>query len=50
MYKQIENKLDYKTKCMFVEAVEIEREFICESLPCSLGMSLQDLMTHILNL
>lgn len=47
MYKQIENKLDYKTvKSMFVEAVEIEREFICESLPCSLlGMN-KDLMTQ----
>ena len=41
MYQHLENKLDYKiVKSMFMEAVEIEREFICESLPCSLlGMN-----------
>jgi ribonucleoside-diphosphate reductase beta chain len=42
---QIKNRIDYETvKKMFIEAVEIERIFICESIPCSLlGMN-SDLM------
>ena len=43
---QIKKKIDYETvKQMFIEAVEIERIFICESIPCSLlGMN-SELMT-----
>jgi ribonucleotide reductase beta subunit family protein with ferritin-like domain len=41
LYSKITNKLDQNTvHKMFIEAVEIEKEFICESLPCSLiGMN-----------
>ena len=47
MYNHLKNKLDSKTvHPMFREAVEIERKFICESLPCSLlGMN-KELMTE----
>ena len=47
MYNHLKNKLDSKTVySMFREAVEIERKFICESLPCSLlGMN-KELMTE----
>jgi len=46
LYSMIKNKLDQQIiHAMFREAVEIETEFICESLPCSLlGMN-NDLMT-----
>ena len=46
LYSQIKKRLDYSiVKKMFEEAVEIERQFICESLPCSLlGMN-NELMT-----
>ena len=46
LYSMINNKLDSETvHNMFKDAVEIEREFICESLPCSLlGMN-NELMT-----
>ena len=37
LYSMIQNKLDFSVvRSMFEEAVEIERQFICESLPCSL--------------
>ena len=41
LYSQLQNKVDRKTVIsMFTEAVEIERKFICESLPCELlGMN-----------
>ena len=41
LYSYIVNKIDEETvHSMFKEAVEIERKFICESLPCSLlGMN-----------
>jgi len=41
LYKHIVKKIDERTiHAMFEEAVEIERKFICESLPCSLiGMN-----------
>ena len=41
LYSQIVNKIDKKIiDQMFTEAVEIERKFICESLPCELlGMN-----------
>jgi ribonucleoside-diphosphate reductase beta chain len=41
LYSQIVNKIDKKIiNQMFTEAVEIERKFICESLPCELlGMN-----------
>ena len=47
LYKMIKNKLDYKTiKGIVMEAVEIENEFITESLPCKLiGMN-SDFMTQ----
>ena len=43
----IKNKLKFSVvRAMFEEAVEIERQFICESLPCSLlGMN-SNLMTE----
>jgi len=46
LYSMIENKVSEKVvHDMFKEAVEIEKEFICESLPCSLlGMN-SELMT-----
>ena len=47
LYKYISNKLDETiVHDMFKEAVDIEIEFICESLPCRLlGMN-SDLMTE----
>jgi len=41
LYSMIENKISESIiHKMFIEAVEIEKEFICESLPCSLlGMN-----------
>lgn len=47
LYSKIKNKLDYLiVKKMFEEAVDIETEFICESLPCELlGMN-SKLMTQ----
>lgn len=41
LYSYISNKIDQETiHSMFEEAVEIEKRFICESLPCSLvGMN-----------
>ena len=41
LYRHIVNRIDERTiHAMFEEAVEIERKFICESLPCSLiGMN-----------
>ena len=41
LYSHIKNRIDERIiHSMFEEAVEIEREFICESLPCSLiGMN-----------
>jgi ribonucleoside-diphosphate reductase subunit M2 len=41
LYKHVLKKIDERTiHAMFEEAVEIERKFICESLPCSLiGMN-----------
>ena len=47
LYSYIKERIDYDVvKHMFEEAVEIEREFICESLPCSLlGMN-SKLMTQ----
>jgi ribonucleoside-diphosphate reductase beta chain len=47
LYSMINDKLDEKTvHDMFKDAYEIEREFICESLPCSmLGMN-SDLMSQ----
>lgn len=47
LYHKLIRKCDEETiHQMFKEAVEIEREFICESLPCRLiGMN-SDLMTQ----
>ncbi len=47
LYSMLKNKLiEADVHYMFMEAVEIEREFICESLPCALlGMN-SDLMTE----
>jgi ribonucleotide reductase beta subunit family protein with ferritin-like domain len=41
LYSMIQNKLSEKeVHSMFIEAVDIECEFICESLPCALlGMN-----------
>lgn len=41
LYSYIQNKIDESVvHDMFIEAVEIERKFICDSLPCSLiGMN-----------
>jgi ribonucleotide reductase beta subunit family protein with ferritin-like domain len=49
LYSMIENKLDETiVHNMFKEAVDIEREFICESLPCSLlGMNNKLMMQYI---
>jgi len=45
LYSMIKNKVDYKiVKSIFEEAIEIEKEFITESIPCALiGMN-ADLM------
>ena len=47
LYSQLENKLpESEVHAIFVDAVEIETDFICESLPCSLiGMN-STLMTQ----
>jgi len=49
LYSKIENKLDYSiVKEMFENAVEIERQFICESLPCELlGMNSRTMTEYI---
>jgi ribonucleoside-diphosphate reductase subunit M2 len=49
LYSMIKKKLDQEVvHKMFKEAVEIEREFICESLPCSLiGMNNQLMTDYI---
>ena len=49
LYSMIENKLDENIiRSMFREAVDIEREFICESLPCSLlGMNNDLMLSYI---
>lgn len=50
LYKEhIVNKLDQKVvHDMFKEAIEIEKEFICESLPCSLlGMNNDFMVNYI---
>jgi ribonucleotide reductase beta subunit family protein with ferritin-like domain len=49
MYKLLENKLDQLEVYKIVEeAVQIESEFICDSLPCSLiGMNSKDMTTYI---
>jgi ribonucleoside-diphosphate reductase beta chain len=47
IYSMLENKLSYETiKEIFIEAVEIEKEFIIDSIPCKLiGMN-SDLMSE----
>ena len=47
IYSMLENKLSYETiKEIFVEAVDIEKEFIIDSIPCKLiGMN-SDLMSE----
>lgn len=49
LYSMINNKIDKNTvHQMFTEAVEIERIFICESLPCSLlGMNSESMTEYI---
>jgi len=49
LYSMIKNKLDQEIiHEMFKEAVEIEKEFICESLPCSLlGMNNESMTEYI---
>jgi ribonucleotide reductase beta subunit family protein with ferritin-like domain len=49
LYSMIKNKLDQDTiHNMFKDAFEIEREFICESLPCSLlGMNIDLMVDYI---
>jgi len=49
LYSMINNKLDQKiVHDMFKEAVEIEKEFICNSLPCSLlGMNNESMTDYI---
>ena len=49
LYSMIRNKLDQETvHNMFIEAVDIEREFICDSLPCSLlGMNSNLMINYI---
>ena len=49
MYKLMENKLTQVEIGNIVdEAVQIETEFICDSLPCSLiGMNAKDMTTYI---
>jgi len=49
LYSMIKNKLDQDTiHNMFKDAFEIEREFICESLPCSLlGMNIDLMVEYI---
>jgi ribonucleotide reductase beta subunit family protein with ferritin-like domain len=49
MYKLLEHKLDQDEALKIVEdAVQIETEFICDSLPCSLiGMNARDMTLYI---
>ena len=49
IYKLLENKLDSKEVYNIIkEAVEIETEFICDCLPCSLiGMNSRDMTSYI---
>ena len=49
LYHKLENKLtDAQIREIIVEAVSIETEFICESLPCSLiGMNARDMTQYI---
>lgn len=49
IYSMLENKIsEDKVHCMFKEAVEIERKFICESLPCALiGMNSDNMTEYI---
>jgi ribonucleotide reductase beta subunit family protein with ferritin-like domain len=49
LYSMIENKINEKVvHQMFIEAVIIEKEFICESLPCSLlGMNSEAMSQYI---
>ena len=49
LYSMIHNKIDeYTIHQMFREAVIIEKEFICESLPCSLlGMNSESMSQYI---
>ena len=49
LYSKVRNRIDYQiVKEMFTEAVEIERIFICESLPCSLlGMNSERMTEYI---
>lgn len=49
LYNMLENKLsESDIHSMFMEAVEIERKFICESLPCALlGMNSELMTTYI---
>ena len=50
LYEMVENKVPQeKVHKMFREAIEIEKEFICESLPCSLiGMNAKLMEQYIL--
>jgi len=49
LYSKIDNKLDQKiVHKMFSQAVEIERQFICDSLPCELlGMNSNSMYEYI---
>jgi len=49
MYKLLQNKLDpTEVQQIITEAVQIETEFICDSLPCSLiGMNSKDMTIYI---
>ena len=49
LYSMIENKINERiVHQMFIEAVIIEKEFICESLPCSLlGMNSEAMSQYI---
>lgn len=49
LYSMIKNKInEEKIHKMFIEAVDIEKEFICDSLPCSLlGMNKNHMTEYI---
>jgi ribonucleoside-diphosphate reductase beta chain len=49
MYKLLKNKLDFtEIQKIIIEAVQIETEFITDSLPCSLiGMNAKDMTSYI---
>ena len=49
LYHKLQNKLDKDTITQIIqEAVSIEKEFICDSLPCSLlGMNSKDMSQYI---